>query len=180
VVLSVATSVTFTAKVRDPYHKGRIGMTVITGDLLEFARNGRFDVIVHGCNCQCAMGKGIALAIKENFPEAYAADLATPRGARTKLGTFSSAVIERPPARFTIVNAYTQFHWRGATGEVLADYDAIRSAFCLIKQNFTGRRIGYPKLGAGLARGDWSLISRIIDDALTDEDHTLVEYAPTP
>jgi O-acetyl-ADP-ribose deacetylase (regulator of RNase III) len=155
-------------------------MNIVTGDLLEFARNGRFDVIVHGCNCQCAMGKGIALAIKQHFPEAYAADLATPRGDRAKLGTVSSAVIERPPARFTIVNAYTQFHWRAGPGEVLADYDAIGSAFRLIKQNFTGLRIGYPRLGAGLARGDWSIISGIIDDALTAEDHTLVEFAPTP
>jgi len=155
-------------------------MNVITGDLLEFARNGRFDVIVHGCNCQCAMGKGIALAIKQHFPEAYAADLATPRGDRSKLGTFSSAAVERPPARFTVVNAYTQFHWRGKAGEVLADYEAIRSVFALIGQSFTGRRIGYPKIGAGLARGDWPLIAGIIDDALTGEDHTLVEYAPAP
>jgi O-acetyl-ADP-ribose deacetylase (regulator of RNase III) len=155
-------------------------MNVITGDLLEFARNGRFDVIVHGCNCQCAMGKGIALAIKQHFPEAYDADLATPKGDRAKLGTFSSAAVERPPARFTVVNAYTQFHWRGKAGEVLADYDAIRSAFALIRQHFTGRRIGYPKIGAGLARGDWSLIAGIIDDALTGEDYTLVEYAPAP
>ena len=87
-------------------------MNVITGDLLHLALAGRFDVIVHGCNCQCAMGKGIALSIKQQFPEAYAADLATPRGDRAKLGTFSAAEIHRPPARFTVVNAYTQFHYR--------------------------------------------------------------------
>jgi O-acetyl-ADP-ribose deacetylase (regulator of RNase III) len=126
------------------------------------------------------MGKGIALAIKQHFPEAYAADLETPRGDRAKLGTFSSAFVERPHASFTVVNAYTQFHWRGRPGEILADYDAIRAAFALIRQSFTGRRIGYPKIGAGLARGDWSLIAGIIDDALTGEDHTLVEYAPVP
>jgi O-acetyl-ADP-ribose deacetylase (regulator of RNase III) len=180
VVLSRALPVRFAGKNRDPYHKGLVDMNVITGDLLEFARIGRFDVIVHGCNCQCAMGKGIALAIKQNFPEAYAADLETPKGDRAKLGTFSSALVERPPARFTVVNAYTQFHWRGQPGEILADYDAIRSAFGLIKQTFAGWRIGYPKIGAGLARGDWSRIAGIIDEALTAEDHTLVEYAPTP
>jgi len=46
-------------------------MNVIPGDLLRLALDGRFDVIVHGCNCQCAMGKGIALSIKQQFPEAY-------------------------------------------------------------------------------------------------------------
>ena len=153
-------------------------MNIIHGDLLRLALDGRFDVIVHGCNCQCAMGKGIALSIKQQFPEAYAADLATPKGDRSKLGTFSRAEILRPPASFTVVNAYTQFHWRG--DGVLVDYDAIRSAFRRIKEEFTGRRIGYPRIGAGLARGDWSIIAGIIDQELAGEDHTLVEFTPTP
>ena len=75
------------------------------------------------------------------------------------------------------MNAYTQFHWRGEG--VLADYDAIQSAFRLIKQHFAGRRIGYPKIGAGLAKGDWAKISAIIDQQLAGEDHTLVEFAPS-
>jgi O-acetyl-ADP-ribose deacetylase (regulator of RNase III) len=151
-------------------------MNVITGDLLRLALDGRFDVIVHGCNCQCAMGKGIALSIKQQFPEAYEADLRTPKGDRSKLGTISTALIERPPARFTVVNAYTQFHYRGEG--VLADYEAIRSAFGLIREQFTGRRIGYPKIGAGLAKGDWDTIAAIIDETLAGEDHTLVVFAP--
>jgi len=48
-------------------------MNTVHGDLLRLALGGRFDVIVHGCNCQCAMGKGIALSIKQQFPEAYEA-----------------------------------------------------------------------------------------------------------
>ena len=151
-------------------------MNVLTGDLLHFALDGRFDVIVHGYNCQCAMGAGIALSIKQQFPEAYEADLQTAKGDRSKLGTISTAEIHRPPARFTVVNAYTQFHWRGPG--VLADYEAIRSAFRLIKQRFPGRRIAYAKLGAGLAKGDWPTIAAIIDEELAGEDHTLVEFAP--
>jgi O-acetyl-ADP-ribose deacetylase (regulator of RNase III) len=149
-------------------------MKVTRGDLLQLALAGEFDVIVHGCNCQCQMGKGIALSIKQRFPEAYEADLRTPKGDRAKLGTISFAEIDCPPARFVIVNAYTQFHWRG--DGVLVDYDAIRSAFRVIKQQFSGRRIGYPKIGAGLAHGDWSVIALIIDEELVGEDHTLVEF----
>jgi O-acetyl-ADP-ribose deacetylase (regulator of RNase III) len=77
-------------------------MTVITGDLLKLALEGRFDVIVHGCNCQCAMGKGIALSIKNEFPEAYQADQQTSKGGRAKLGTITFATIERPSAKFTV------------------------------------------------------------------------------
>jgi O-acetyl-ADP-ribose deacetylase (regulator of RNase III) len=151
-------------------------MNIIPGDLLQLALEGQFDVIVHGCNCHCAMGKGIALSIKQQFPEAYDADLRTTKADRAKLGTISTADIDRPPARFTVVNAYTQFHWRGEG--VLADYDAIRAAFRLIKQQFPGRRIGYPKIGAGLAKGDWPMIAALIDEELAGEDHTLVEFVP--
>jgi hypothetical protein len=48
-----------------------------------------------------------------------------------------------------------------------------------VKQRFGGRRIGYPKIGAGLARGDWALLARIIDEELAGEDHTVVEYEPS-
>ncbi len=46
-----------------------------------------------------------------------------------------------------------------------------------VKLHFSGRRIGYPLIGAGLAKGNWKLISQIIDEELEGEDHTLVEYA---
>ena len=49
-------------------------MKVIQGDLIELALSGTFEVIIHGCNCHCAMGAGVAKAIKSNFPEAYQAD----------------------------------------------------------------------------------------------------------
>lgn len=150
-------------------------MKVVQGDLLQLAADGVFDVVIHGCNCQCQMGKGIALAIKKRFPEAYDADLATPEGDRSKLGTLSTARIHRDGIDLVVVNAYTQFHWRGSG--VKADYDAIRKCFSQIRQLFSGKRIGYPKIGAGLAGGDWATIASIIEEELAGEDHTLVEYA---
>jgi len=136
--------------------------------------SGAFDVIIHGCNCQCQMGKGIALSIKRQFPEAYAADRATAIGDPMKLGTISVAEIVRGDHTFAIVNGYTQFHWRGAG--VKADYDAIEKVMQAVKQRFAGKRIGYPKIGAGLAEGDWNRISSIIETELNGEDHTYVEY----
>jgi O-acetyl-ADP-ribose deacetylase (regulator of RNase III) len=115
-------------------------MRVITGDLIALALAGEFDVIVHGANCQCAMGAGIAKAIRERFPEAYEADLATPRGDRSKLGSISVASIARGGLNLIVVNAYTQFDYRGRGIKV--DYDAIRSAACYIRKSFHGLRIG--------------------------------------
>lgn len=150
-------------------------MDIVRGDLIRLALDGVFDVVVHGCNCQCVMGAGIAKAIRAAFPAAFEADRATARGDRGKLGTFSAAVIASTGRSITVVNAYTQFHWRGS--KPLADYEAIRRVFSLIRSAFSGKRIGYPKIGAGLAGGDWPTIAAIIDDALAGEDHKLVEYA---
>jgi O-acetyl-ADP-ribose deacetylase (regulator of RNase III) len=153
-------------------------MKVVKGDLLELAVAGVFDVIVHGCNCQCAMGAGIARAIRERFPEAFEADLATIPGDRGKLGSVSTAEVVRGSSRFVVVNAYTQFHHGGAGVKV--DYGAIAAAFRRIKQGFAGRRIGYPLIGAGLGGGDWKRIAAIVDEELAGEDHTLVQFAPGP
>lgn len=150
-------------------------MKIVTGDLLEMAEGGEFDVIVHGANCQCVMGAGIAKAIRQRFPEAYEADLVTTKGDRGKLGDFSVARVTRGAVRFSVVNAYTQFHYRGPG--VRLDYDALAKAMRGIARAFASKRIGYPRIGAGLARGDWSRITQIIDEALAGEDHTLVELA---
>jgi O-acetyl-ADP-ribose deacetylase (regulator of RNase III) len=37
-------------------------------------------------------------------------------------------------------------------------------------------RIGYPAIGAGLAGGDWEVISSIIEEELKGEDHTFVKF----
>ena len=49
-------------------------MKYIEGDLIQLAKNGKFNVIVHGCNCFNTMGAGIAKMIKDNFIGAWKAD----------------------------------------------------------------------------------------------------------
>jgi len=149
-------------------------MNILKGDLLQFALTGRFDVIIHGCNCFCTMGAGIARLIRDNFPEAYQADLKTRMGEKEKLGTYSLARIERNDNIFTVVNGYTQYDFSGHG--VLVDYGAVRKLFAGIKNNFSNQKIGYPKIGAGLAKGNWEMISDIINEELQGEDHALVEY----
>ena len=149
-------------------------MKKVKGDLIQLALNGEFEVIIHGCNCFCTMGAGIAKTIKKQFPEAYQADLKTPKGDQTKLGRISFAKIQTEDNVLIIVNGYTQFHWRGSGRK--ADYEAIRSVFQKVKKEFSGKRIGYPAIGAGLAGGSWSVISDIIEEELANEDHTFVEF----
>lgn len=150
-------------------------MNILKGDLIQLAMAGRFDVIVHGCNCFCTMGAGIAKLIRDKFPEAYQADQKTGMGDKKKLGTYSWARIERNGTNFTIVNGYTQYDFSGPGP--LVDYGAVQKLFARIKKEFPHQRIGYPKIGAGLAKGDWDVISGIINTELQEEDHTLVEYS---
>lgn len=149
-------------------------MNTVHGDIIDLTLQGHFEVIVHGCNCFCTMGAGVARVIQEEFPEAYAADLVTIKGDRNKLGDFSFATVMREDREITIVNGYTQFHFHGE--DVLVDYDAVRRLFAKVKKQFPGKRIGYPKIGAGLGGGDWDRISAIIDEELSGEDHSLVLY----
>jgi len=151
-------------------------MKVTEGDLIKKAKEGEFDLIAHGCNCFCIMGAGIAEGIRSEFPEAFDADQTTTKGSKEKLGTCSFAKIEREGINLIVVNAYTQFDYRGRVVKV--DYDAVRLCMKWIKENFEGKRIGLPKIGAGLAGGDWEKISQIIDEELTGEDVTLVKYKP--
>ena len=144
-------------------------MKTIYGDLIEYGKKGTFDVIVHGCNCFHTMGGGIARAIKQEFPEAYKADLLTHKADPSKLGTYSYAKVNN----LIIVNAYTQYDFGG---KMDVDYEALRTVFKRIAKDFHGLRIGYPKIGAGLAGGDWDVIYPIICKALDKEDHTLVLF----
>lgn len=145
-------------------------MKIVEGDLIEMGKNGDFDVIVHGCNCFCCFGAGIADTIAKEFPDAMIMDQCTTQGDENKMGTCSFAVI----GDLTVVNAYTQYEY--THNKVDVDYESVRACFKAIKEAFGGKRIGYPLIGAGLAGGDWNILSAIIDDELEGEDHTLVKF----
>jgi len=125
------------------------------GNLLDMFEAGDFDVIVHGCNCFHIMGAGIAAQIKERFPTAYQAGLKTPKY-YTEFGRYSKAKF--PNCGITL-NTYTQY---GLGGPRTLNYNDLYNVFCKIKKDFSGRYIAYPKIGIGLAGGDWRIIDYII------------------
>lgn len=137
-------------------------MIVIKGNLLTLFENNNIDILVHGCNCFHTMGAGIAKQIKEKYYIAYEADLQTIKGDKNKLGTYSFVQINN--TQF-IINAYTQYHFYGKRP---IDYDALRNVFKLIDSNFKNKRIGIPKIGAGLAKGDWNIIQKIIEEEVNN------------
>jgi O-acetyl-ADP-ribose deacetylase (regulator of RNase III) len=134
-------------------------MIEVKGDLIEMALENKFDAIVHGCNCFCTMGGGIAYAIKNNFPEAYEKDKQTLRGSYNKLGTIGAVKCERSNgSKVIVVNAYTQFN-PGPDFRL----NAFKMCIDKIGHYFKGMHIGFPWIGAGIGGGDWNQIKPLIE-----------------
>jgi O-acetyl-ADP-ribose deacetylase (regulator of RNase III) len=138
------------------------------GDLFQCPES----VIIHGCNTQGVMGAGVAKLIKEIYPRAYQiykkAVLERKRvpNARPILGEVIWAVCGDK----VIGNAITQeFYGRDVTGRPYCDYDAVRSCMKQINDNVRPLedRVAMPKIGAGLAGGDWDIIAQIIEEEST-------------
>ena len=165
----------------------------IDGDLIKLAHEKTFDVIAHGCNCFCRMGRGIAPQMAEAFGcDYFDMEDEDRAGDITKLGNIDYQHMyqrERDgryylhPSedwkishKLIVVNAYTQYHWNSNTKPL--DYEAF--ALCMRKMNklFAGHRIGLPKIGAGLAGGDWEVLKKIIQTELSACGVTIVNYKP--
>ena len=137
-------------------------MEYVNGDLLESFNKNEIDILVHGCNCFHTMGAGIAKQIKEKYYDAYKADLLTIKGDKTKLGSYSILSINDNQY---IINAYTQYYYFGKRP---INYVALRDVFKLINKNFKNLKIGIPKIGAGLGKGNWNIIKSIIEEESTN------------
>lgn len=140
-------------------------------------------LVIHGCNCFCTFGAGIAYQIKLNFPEVYNQDLKTKSGDITKLGKFSSYKLNN---KIIFINAYTQYGYGNKNINTYA-YN-IKPKLKLIDKNYpTNQQFTYcafkniilnlnelypeiefdfriPKIGSGLAGGNWNIIEAILTD----------------
>lgn len=149
------------------------------GNLLEAEE--RF--IAQGCNAQGKMGKGLALAIKENLPYAYDAYMVRFNSEGLRLGQTIWAL---PPKGFhhTVINCITQDRYRKTYEDdnvVYADYEAILKCVrqinntAFVSRELNARWLGgpidavaFPLIGAGLAGGDWAIIAAIIEEEATE------------
>jgi O-acetyl-ADP-ribose deacetylase (regulator of RNase III) len=154
-------------------------MKFVKGNLLYLAEQGHFDVIVHGCNCLCVMGAGIALAIANRYPSVYEADMQTKRGDYNKLGNYTYARVltkTNPASVFTVVNAYTQYTCSdGDPNKDMFEYEAFTLILKKLRKQFGSVRYGFPLIGCGLARGNKERILKLIEDFDVDDMVTVVE-----
>jgi O-acetyl-ADP-ribose deacetylase (regulator of RNase III) len=160
-------------------------MKIVKGDLIQLAKAGQFDVIIHGCNCFNTMNTGLSSLIKQHFPEAYQEDCSTVIGDYNKLGYFSQSlwigpeiVEDTAPHVLTIYNAYIAYELN-ASDESEIDYDALMLSLRTISSHLDLKdKIGVPLLGCGSAGGRPVRVIDIIENALIDYDVTIVEFEP--
>lgn len=153
-------------------------MNIVQGNLIDLALQGRFDVIMHVCNCFHTMGAGIAAAIRETWPEAYEADVDQTRyGDIKKLGGYSAALVEVAKGkRLTILNLYSQYDFGGRERNL--HYGALECCLMKVAHLYKNRSIGLPyMMGCGLAGGSWDIVSKIIARELQDVNYTVVKLS---
>lgn len=142
-------------------------------DLLEALNQERFRAIVHGCNCFHTMGAGVAKAIAKSYPSAVEADRRqTIMGDISKLGRCSVTTV---PMDKLIINGYTQYRPGKCPTEQL--YTSIQKLFTTLNRDWQctfmpldhkHNLIAIPRIGAGIAGGDWKEIERIINESTPD------------
>ncbi|AAQ81423.1 hypothetical protein [Aeromonas phage SW69-9] len=153
----------------------------VKGNAISLFLEGKYDIFGHGCNIFNRMGSGIAKEVRERLPQLYVMDLKTVSGDRNKLGTIQAALINVEGRTSCGVNMYTQATFWDPTD--MLSYDAVRSTFTMLNDSVAETSVGgsnmtmcIPMIGAGLARGDWSKISAIIDEVTPNIDITVVEF----
>ena len=140
-------------------------------NIIAIAQTKQYNYLANGCNCFCTMGAGVAKAVIDAYPGAYEADKKTKKGDSSKLGriTFSKE------KDIIVLNCYIQYRY-GADFRKL-NYEALY--LCLVKISDTmkkGESILFPKIGCGLAGGDWNIVLSMIENVLKDFDVTISTF----
>lgn len=137
----------------------------------------------HGANCLCRMERqtGIAYEVKVRLPELWEADQRTKPGDRDKLGTASLVTWFGFDGEIQHIgyNLYTQYS--NLDESDMFNYEALRTCFRRLRSHMIRNdipKVYIPKIGAGLAKGDWSKILKIIEEETADITVVVVEYDP--
>lgn len=129
------------------------------------------DIICHQTNCQGVMGHGIALQVKNRFPEVFRWYHTTCTGTDNKESLLGRALILgtsiKPPKY--IANIFGQLNY----GEGLqTDYARLKRGLQEVHDfaKREGLSVAIPyKIGCGLANGDWNIVYEDIKDVFSDD-----------
>lgn len=149
-------------------------ITYIRGDLL--TTDIRY--IAHGCNAQGVMGAGVALALRKRWPEVYTGYETVYKAnqhSAEPLRLGSIIPVRTNDGSKIVFNCITQ-KFAGHDGRKYVSYDAIDEVFVQLNREIhrsKDNRLAIPKIGAGLAGGEWQVIESIIKSRIDDIDVTV-------
>ncbi len=154
-------------------------MKIMYGNIL----NEKRGIIVHGVSCRGVMGAGVALAVKQNYPQAFHDYQKRCYSASNIAALLGEIVTSRISEDLFIVNAFTQRNYGAYHTWSQENYEAIRN--CFFKVNILASHynlpVFFPMIGSGLGKGDWSQIKEIILNTLDKQvDKTLYILQESP
>lgn len=131
----------------------------------EDVTNVRYGIVAHGCNCQGVMGSGVALAIRNKWPEAYQQYKKVCNAYKDNkdlLGLAHFVTVEKGVAEFDVEyyvivgNLFTQLNY-GKDGKKYADAGAIAIAMEQVYMMAETHKlpIYIPRIGCGLGGLSW-------------------------
>lgn len=173
-------------------------MNIVKGNLIKSMLKAEYDVAVQGCNCNCIQKSGLAQQMVRYFSTNSTVYFPMESDAAgwckniNKLGcidyarffvdgersVFVNALTagRREEPIVTIVNCYIQIA-PGVAGKygIPLDYDALTLCLRKVNAKFAGKSVALPKIGCGLAGGDWNKVLEIIENELIDVQPTIIE-----
>lgn len=123
--------------------------------------------IAHGVNCQNKMGSGVAKVLFNKYPIVKSSYHSFFRetepllinGQEDLLGMVDGILVE---GEKFVLNCFTQ-EFYGYDKKKYLSYEAIKRCFTEIDNDDSIDEVAIPKIGCGLAGGDWEAVSIIID-----------------
>lgn len=122
--------------------------------------------IAHGVNCQGVMRSGVAKVLFTEYPQVkdqyhnFINNISREanNGMGELLGLYHTVNVKDK----TIFNLFTQENF-GYDGKLYLSYQALESCFSRLNYQLNGQKIAIPKIGCGLAGGDWNKVKNIIN-----------------
>jgi O-acetyl-ADP-ribose deacetylase (regulator of RNase III) len=133
----------------------------VKGDLFDF----KAGIIAHCVNCVGAFGAGVAGQIARLYPGARTAYLMVHERSGWELGMTQLIQVSKEPD-LIIANVAGQYDF--GTHKVQVDYSALAIGLEKVFKfaELENMSVALPKIGCGLAGGDWGTVERIITTLL--------------
>lgn len=135
-------------------------------------------IIAHGCNNRGKWGRGFVVSLAKRYPSARTAylDWYAGRG-DNDFGQGAVQIVAVAPDTW-VANLITQEGLYPRKGVPPVRYDAIEAAFTRLADFALdkGAAVHMPRIGAGLAGGDWPRIEALVQTTLVDRGVPVTIY----